>query len=62
MSFLTQEITMIKDSYIFQLQNKNINKKKQTTATIIKNDLKYTKMSSIVINKHALGSYLNSLT
>ena len=28
----------------FQLQNKNINKKK-TTATVIKNDLKYTKMS-----------------
>ena len=27
----------------FQLQNKNINKK--TTATVIKNDLKYTKMS-----------------
>ena len=29
--------------YIFQLQNKNINKK--TTVTGIKNDLKYTKFS-----------------
>ena len=29
--------------YIFQLQNKNINKK--TTATGIKNDLKYTEFS-----------------